>query len=132
MIIDLIIGVVASIIASIICGWFSGKVFGKNKDVLTSIYTVFISFSAFVFVALLTFVLSSNIQTAFINLSGQTAFSVLRYVSSLFLFLFFNVTLVTIIFIIVRQMELTQKSMDKNRKSMVDYYNSLKQEDDNK
>ena len=132
MILDFIVGVVASITASIICGFFTRKIFGKNNDVLTSIYTIYIAFSAFVFVILLTFMLSGNLQNAFANWSGQNAFTVLKYVSSLFWILFVNVSIVTIIFLIVRQMELTQKSMDKAHKNMIDYYNSLNKEGDNK
>ena len=120
MILDFIVGVVASITASIICGFFTRKIFGKNNDVLTSIYTIYIAFSAFVFVILLTFMLSGNLQNAFANWSGQNAFTVLKYVSSLFWILFVNVSIVTIIFLIVRQMELTQKSMDKAHKNMID------------
>ena len=132
MILDFIVGVIASITASIICGFFTRKIFGKNNDVLTSIYTIYIAFSAFVFVILLTFMLSGNLQNAFANWSGQNAFTVLKYVSSLFWILFVNVSIVTIIFLIVRQMELTQKSMDKAHKNMIDYYNSLNKEGDNK
>ena len=132
MILDFIVGVAASIVASIICGLLTKKVFGKSNDALTSIYTIYIAFSAFVFVIILAFMLSGNLQNAFASWSGQNAFTVLRYVSSFFWILFVNVTIVTIIFIIVRQMELTQKSMDKARKGMMDYYNSLNKEDDNK
>ena len=132
MILDFIVGVIASITASIICGFFTRKIFGKNNDVLTSIYTIYIAFSAFVFVILLTFMLSGNLQNAFANWSGQNAFTVLKYASSLFWILFVNVSIVTIIFLIVRQMELTQKSMDKAHKNMIDYYNSLNKEGDNK
>ena len=132
MILDFIVGVIASITASIICGFFTRKIFGKNNDVLASIYTIYIAFSAFVFVILLTFMLSGNLQNAFANWSGQNAFTVLKYASSLFWILFVNVSIVTIIFLIVRQMELTQKSMDKAHKNMIDYYNSLNKEGDNK
>lgn len=132
MFVDFIIGVAASIVASVICGFFTKKVFGKNSDVLTSIYIIYTSFSAFVFVILLAFVLSGNIQNAFATLTGQGAFTLLRYVSSLFWILFLNVTIVTITFIIVRQIELSQKSMDKARKEMINYYNSLNKESDNK
>ena len=132
MFVDFIIGVAASIVASVICGFFTKKVLGKNSDVLTSIYIIYTSFSAFVFVILLAFVLSGNIQNAFATLTGQGAFTLLRYVSSLFWILFLNVTIVTITFIIVRQIELSQKSMDKARKEMINYYNSLNKESDNK
>ena len=132
MILDFIVGVAASIVASIICGLLTKKVLGKSNDVLTSIYTIYIAFSAFVFVIILAFMLSGNLQNAFASWSGQNAFTVLKYVSSLFWILFLNVTIVTIIFIIVRQIELTQKSMDKAHKGMMDYYNSLNKEDDNK
>ena len=132
MLLNFIVGVASSIVASIIYGWLTKKVFGKSNDVLTSIYTIYIAFSAFVFVILLTFMLSGNLQSAFASWSGQNAFTVLKYVSSLFWILFLNVTIVTIIFIIVRQMELTQKSMDKAHKGMMDYYNSLNKEGDNK
>ena len=132
MLLDFIVGVAASIVASIIGGLLTKKVFGKSNDVLTSIYTIYIAFSAFVFVILLAFMLSGNLQSAFASWSGQNAFTVLKYVSSLFWILFLNVTIVTIIFIIVRQMELTQKSMDKAHKGMMDYYNSLNKEGDNK
>ena len=132
MILDFIVGVIASITASIICGFFTRKIFGKNNDVLASIYTIYIAFSAFVFVILLTFMLSGNLQNAFANWSGQNAFTVLKYASSLFWILFVNVSIVTIIFLIVRQMELTQKSMDKAHKNMIEYYNSLNKEGDNK
>lgn len=132
MILDFVVGVIASIVASIICGLFAKKVFGKNHDVLTSIYIIYVSFSAFVFVILLTFVLSGSLQEAFTTLSGQNAFTVLKYVTSLFWILFVNVTIVTIIFIIARQMELTQKSMDKLGKEMMNYYNSLNKEGDQK
>ena len=132
MILDFIVGVAASIVASIICGLLTQKVFGKSNDVLTSIYTIYIAFSTFVFVIILAFMLSGNLQNAFASWSGQNAFTVLRYISSFFWILFVNVTIVTIIFIIVRQIELTQKSMDKARKGMMDYYNSLNKEGDNK
>ena len=132
MILDFIVGVAASIVASIICGLLTKKVLGKSNDVLTSIYTIYIAFSAFVFVIILAFMLSGNLQNAFASWSGKNAFTVLRYVSSFFWILFVNVTIVTIIFIIVRQIELTQKSMDKAHKGMMDYYNSLNKEDDNK
>ena len=132
MALDFIVGIAASIVASIICGLFTKKLFGKNNDVLTSIYTIYIAFSAFVFVIIFAFMLSENLQNVFAVWSGQNVFTVLRYVSSLFWILFVNVTLVTIIVIIVRQMELTQKSMDKSRKGMMDYYNSLNKEGGNK
>ena len=132
MILDFIVGVAASIVASTICGLLTKKVLGKSNDVLTSIYTIYIAFSAFVFVIILAFMLSGNLQNAFASWSGQNAFTVLKYVSSLFWILFLNVTIVTIIFIIVRQIELTQKSMDKAHKGMMDYYNSLNKEGDNK
>lgn len=129
MILDFIVGVAASIVASIICGFFAKKVFGKSNDVLTSIYTIYIAFSAFVFIILLTFILSESLQEAFVTLLGQNAFAVFKIVSALFLILFVNVSIVTIVFLIVRQMELTQKSMDKLRKEMMDYYNSLNKGD---
>lgn len=132
MITDFIVSVAASVVSSIICGLFAKKAFGKNSDVLTTIYSVYISFSTFAFSILLAFVLSDNLSTAFATWSGQNAFTVLKYVSSLFWVLFISVTIVTIIFIIVRQIELSQKSMDKSRKELMDYYNSLNKERDNK
>ena len=132
MLLDFIVGVAASIFASIICGLLTKKVFGKSNDVLTSIYTIYISFSAFVFVIVLAFMLSGDLQNAFASWSGQNSFAVLKYTLSLFWILFLNVTIVTIVFLIVRQMELTQKSMDKVHKGMKDYYDSLNKEGDNK
>ena len=132
MIIDFIVSVAASVVSSIICGLFVKKAFGKNSDVLTTIYSIYISFSTFAFSILLAFVLSDSLSTAFATWSGQNAFIVLKYVSSLFWVLFISVTIVTIIFIIVRQIELSQKSMDKSRKELMDYYNSLNKESNNK
>lgn len=132
MILDFIVGVVASIVASIISGLFAKKVFGKSNDVLTSIYTIYIAFSAFVFVILLTFMLSGNLQDVFATLSGQNAFTVFKFALSLFWILFVSVTFVTIIFIIVRQIELSQKSMDKAHKELMNYYNSQNKEGNKK
>lgn len=132
MLVDFIVSVSASVVSSIICGLLAKKAFGKKSDVLTTIYSIYISFSTFAFTILLAFVLSDSIRNAFTIWTGQTAFTVLKYVSSLFWILFINVTIVTILFIIVRQMELSQKSMDKARKEMMDYYNSLGEEGDNK
>ena len=75
MILDFIVGVAASIVASIICGLLTKKVLGKSNDVLTSIYTIYIAFSAFVFVIILAFMLSGNLQNAFASWSGQNAFT---------------------------------------------------------
>ena len=132
MVWDFLIGIAASIVASIICGLFSKKVFGKKADVLTSIYSIYISFSTFVFGVLLTFLLSNNIQDLFLKWSGENAFIMIKYVSSLFWILFVNVTLVTIIFLIVRQIEMAQKSIDKSNKNIMDYYISQEKGDDNK
>lgn len=132
MLVDFIVSVSASVVSSIICGLLAKKAFGKNNDVLTTIYSIYIAFSTFAFTILLAFVLSNNLSNAFATWSGQNAFTVLKYVSSLFWILFINVTIVTIIFLIVRQMELSQKSMDKARKEMMDYYNSLNKEGVNK
>lgn len=131
MIADFIVSVSASVVSSIICGLFTKKAFGKNSDVLITLYSIYISFSTFAFSILLAFVLSDSLSNAFATWSGQNAFTVLKYVSSLFWVLFINVTIVTIIFIIVRQMELTQKSMDKSRKELMDYHNSLNKDGDN-
>ena len=132
MLLDFIVGVAASIVASIICGLFSKKVFGKKSDVLTSIYSIYISFSTFVFGILLTFLLSNNIQDLFLKWSGENAFTMVKYLSSLFWILFVNVTVITIIFLIVRQMEISQKSIDKSNKNIMDYYISQEKGDDNK
>ena len=132
MILDFLIGVAASIVASIICGLFSKKVFGKKADVLTSIYSIYISFSTFVFGILLTFLLSNNIQDLFLKWSGEDAFTMIKYLSSLFWILFVNVTVITIVFLIVRQMEISQKSIDKSNKNIMDYYISQEKGDDNK
>lgn len=132
MILDFLIGVAASIVASIICGLFSKKVFGKKADVLTSIYSIYISFSTFVFGILLTFLLSNNIQDLFMKWSGEDAFTMVKYLSSLFWILFVNVTVITIVFLIVRQMEISQKSIDKSNKNIMDYYISQEKGDDNK
>lgn len=132
MILDFLIGVAASIVASIICGLFSKKVFGKKADVLTSIYSIYISFSTFVFGILLTFLLSNNIQDLFLKWSGEDAFTMVKYLSSLFWILFVNVTVITIVFLIVRQMEISQKSIDKSNKNIMDYYISQEKGDDNK
>lgn len=132
MIIDFIVGVVASIVASIIYGLFVKKVFGKSNDILTSIYTIYIAFSAFVFVILLTFMLNGSMQDAFVTLSGQNAFAVLKIVSMLFLVLFINVSFVTVIFIIVRQMELSQKSIGKVHKETINSINTLNKKGDKK
>ncbi|MBQ7872544.1 MAG: hypothetical protein IJ360_01065 [Clostridia bacterium] len=129
---DFLIGVAASIVASIICGLFSKKVFGKKADVLTSIYSIYISFSTFVFGILLTFLLSNNIQDLFLKWSGEDAFTMVKYLSSLFWILFVNVTVITIVFLIVRQMEISQKSIDKSNKNIMDYYISQEKGDDNK
>ena len=132
MILDFLIGVAASIVASIICGLFSKKVFGPKTDVLTSIYSIYISFSTFVFGILLTFLLSNNIQNLFLKWSGENAFTMVKYLSSLFWILFVNVTVITIVFLIVRQMEISQKSIDKSNKNIMDYYISQEKGDDNK
>ncbi len=132
MIADFIVSVASSVVSSVICGLFAKKAFGKKADVLATIYSIYIAFSIFAFSILLAFVLSDSVSNAFITWSGQNVFTVIRYVSSLFWILFVNVTIVTIIFIIVRQIELNQKSIDKVHKEMVDYYNSLNKEGDNK
>ena len=132
MILDFLIGVAASIVASIICGLFSKKVFGKKADVLTSIYSIYISFSTFVFGILLTFLLSKNIQDLFLKWSGENAFTMVKYLSSLFWILFVNVTIITIVFLIVRQMEISQKSIDQSNKNIMDYYISQEKGDGNK
>lgn len=117
MLIDFTVGVLASIVASIVCGFFSHKAMGKNGDVLSSIYTIYIGFSAFVFVMLLAFLLSDNLQNALTTWSGTSLFNLIKYVTSLFWILFINVSIVTIIFIITRQIELNSKMMDQEHKS---------------
>lgn len=113
MIVDFVLGVFASIVASIICGIFSHRVIGKNSDILTSIYTIYISFSAFVFVILLTFLMSHDLLSVISTWSGTSVFNLIRYICMLFGTLFFNITIVTIIFIIIRQIELNAKSSSK-------------------
>lgn len=132
MISDFIVSVAASVVSSGICGFFVKKAFGKSSDVLTTIYSIYIAFSTFAFSILLAFVLSDSITNAFIVWSGQNAFTLIKYVSSLFLILFVNVTIATIVFIIVRQIELGQKNINKAHKEMINYYNSLNKEGDNK
>lgn len=121
MISDFIIGVIASIAASIICGFLSHKVVGKNNDILSSIYTIYIGFSSFALVIILTFMLSSNIQNMLSTWSGTSVFNLVRYVTSLFWIIFVNVSIVTIVFIITRQMELNSKSTDQIYHSYMKY-----------
>ncbi len=136
MIADFIVSVAASVVSSVICGFFAKKAFGKNSDVLTTIYSIYIAFSTFAFSIVLAFVLNDSISNAFVTWSGQNIFTVIKYVSSLFWILFVSVTFVTIIFIIVRQIELSlklnQKSENKAFKETINYYNSLNKEGDNK
>ena len=114
MIADLFIGIVSSVLSNIIVSFFSDKWFGKSKDVLSSIYTIYIGFSSFVFILLFTFLMSDNIQKSFSTWAGTSVFTLIRYISSLFWILFINVTIVTIIFIVVRQIGLTHKASNKN------------------
>ena len=132
MILDFIVGICASIVASLICGFFSKKAFGKSTDILTTFYSIYIGFSVFVFSALLVFLLSENIQSVIISWSGENVFSLIRYATSLFWILFVNVTIVTIIFIIVRQIELSTKSMDKIHKNTLNHLEAQKKESDDK
>ena len=132
MIVDFIIGVIASIVASIICGFFTKWVFGKNNDILTSIYTIYIAFSSFVFVILLTFLLSGDLQKTIASWTGQNVFTLIKLVLSHFWILFICVTLVTIIFLIIRQIEINTKNIDKVHKRTMDYYNSHNKESNNK
>ena len=132
MILDFIVGICSSIVASLICGFFSKKAFGKSTDMLTTIYSIYIGFSVFVFSALLAFLLSENIQSVIISWSGENVFSLIRYATSLFWILFVNVTIVTIIFIIVRQIELSTKSMDKIHKNTLNHLEAQKKESDDK
>lgn len=113
MVIDFLIGIAASIVASFICGFFTKKAFGKNSDILTSIYAIFISFSVFAFSVLLCFMLSDPVKSIFEAFSGQNAYSLIRSAMMLFWILFVNVSVVTIVFIIVRQIELTGKAAEK-------------------
>lgn len=125
MIADFLVNVCAAVVSSIICGIFANKAFGKNRDILTIIYSIYISFSIFAFLILLAFVLSDSMKNVFALWTGQNAFTVLKYISSLFWILFVNVSAVTIIFIIARLIENSQKSIDKLNK----YCNPQKKED---
>ena len=132
MILDFVIGICSSIVASLICGFLTKKTFGKNNDVLTSIYSIYISFSVFVFIILLAFLLSDNIQSVIITWSGENVFTLIKYVSSLFWILFVNVTIVTLSFIIMRQVETTNKTMDKVYKDTLNHLGPQKKESGDK
>lgn len=114
MAIDFLIGIAASLVASFISGFFTTKLFGKNSsDVFLKIYTIYVSGSAFIISLLFAYMVNSNIIKMIADMTDVNIFTIYKYSSTLFVWMFSLFAIITVIFLIVRQMDVNSKEMKK-------------------
>jgi hypothetical protein len=114
MLSDFIIGVAASLFASFVVGFFSNKLFGKTcNDIVSKIYTIYVCGSAFVVSMMFAYMTNSDIVRLIADMAEVNIFTIYKYSSTSFVWIFFQFSIVTLIFLISRLMQTNIKSMHK-------------------
>lgn len=123
MILDLLVGIAASLIASFIFGFFTNSLFGKsNNDILLKIYMIYVSCSVFIVALMLSYITNSEIVDIIATMAEVNVFTVYKYSSMSFVLLSLLLSVVTIAFLFIREIEWTTKSMERTTKSMDEAY----------
>lgn len=116
MVSDFLIGVAASLFASFIVGFFTNKLFGKNcNDVILKIYTMYMCGCAFIASLMFAYIINSDIVKLIANMAEVNIFTIYKYTSTSFVWIFLQFTIVTIVFLVIRQIELNSKAIDKTQ-----------------
>ena len=116
MVSDFLIGVAASLFASFIAGFFTNKLFGKNcNDVILKIYTMYMCGCAFIASLMFAYIINSDIVKLIANMAEVNIFTIYKYTSTSFVWIFLQFTIVTIVFLVIRQIELNSKAIDKTQ-----------------
>ena len=114
MLSDFIIGVAASLFAIFVVGFFSNKLFGKTcNDIVSKIYTIYVCGSAFVVSMMFAYMTNSDIVRLIADMAEVNIFTIYKYSSTSFVWIFFQFSIVTLIFLISRLMQTNIKSMHK-------------------
>lgn len=111
---DFLMGVEASLFASFIIGFFTNKLFGKNcNDMVLKIYTIYVCGCAFIVSMMFAYITNSDIVSLIADMAEVNIFTIYKYTSTSFVWIFFQFTIVTLIFLISRLMQTNIKSMHK-------------------
>lgn len=114
MLSDFIIGVAASLFASFVVGFFTNKLFGKTcNDIVSKIYTIYVCGSAFVVSMMFAYMTNSDIVRLIADMAEVNIFTIYKYSSTSFVWIFFQFSIVTLIFLISRLMQTNINSMHK-------------------
>lgn len=114
MIQDFIVSVLSSVVASFITGFCTNKLIGKdNSDINTKIYVIYVSLTAFLSSLMFAYMINKNIVNLISRMADVNVFTIYKYSSTAFVWIFLLFTIVTALFLIVRQLEITNKSLNK-------------------
>lgn len=127
MIQDFIVSVLSSVVASFITGFSTNKLIGKdNSDISTKIYVIYVSLTAFISLLMFAYMINTNIVKLISKMANVNVFTIYKYSSTAFVWIFLFFTVFTIIFLILRKWK-TNNSNNANAYSM-HYENADKEE----
>lgn len=133
MLSDFIIGVAASLFASFVVGFFTNKLFGKTcNDIVSKIYTIYVCGSAFVVSIMFAYMTNSDIVRLIADMAEVNIFTIYKYSSTSFVWIFFQFSIVTLIFLISRLMQTNIKSMHKVQDSYLKTIKEVNKQGENK
>lgn len=133
MLSDFIIGVAASLFASFVVGFFTNKLFGKTcNDIVSKIYTIYVCGSAFVVSIMFAYMTNSDIVRLIADMAEVNIFTIYKYSSTSFIWIFFQFSIVTLIFLISRLMQTNIKSMHKVQDSYLKTIKEVNKQGENK
>lgn len=112
--VDFVLSVLSSLVASVIFGFLTNTLISKSSnDSIVKIYTIFVSGVVFIVGLLFAYVANPNTIEAVSHVTEFSIFSI--YNSGILIFIGFFVifAIMTLIFLVIRQIELNNKSRDK-------------------
>lgn len=121
MILDLLVGITASLIASLIVGLFSNNLFkGTQQKVIYKIYSLFLAFATFITVMTFAYLINPNILERIFKMTDANVFTIYKYGSTSFQWIFISVVTITLAVIIIDAMQNTSKDTVKALNKAID------------
>ena len=130
---DFILSIVSSLIASIIFGLFTNTLLGKSTtDTIVKIYAIYVSGAIFVTGVLFAYLTNTQLIELVSRTTDLAVMTIYNYSVIIFIGLFVLFALITLIFLFVRQIELTNKSIDKTYDQYLKSIRQIKQRGEKK